>query len=773
MIILYDYTETSFTSNGLGCLNDALKCEVTEELNGNYELEMDYPVNGIHYSDITLRRIILAKPNSYDREQPFRIYSISKPINGVVTINAEHISYDMSGFPVKGAVENYAWYVNDVFEHIRNNSVYTCPFTFSTDITEEKKEIDLSKPRSIRSYLGTDDGLLSLFGGEWEFDRYNATLHKERGANRGVSIEYGKNLIDLTQEEKCSEMYTAVYPFYYQEDDGLQYLGENVVPIFPSSYKKALTLDLTSEFEEMPTQDELRTKTNEYIEKNKLSEPTVSLTVSFIKNPEVIEALQDVRLGDTVGVKFVKIGVDTTSRCITYSFNAITEQYNSIELGEPTETIVDTVSQTSKQASDTSQALDDEVDRATESEQLILEEVDTVEKTLRSEITSGDGALQSQITQTAGEISAEVSRATSAESAITGQLSLKIDKDDDGTIVSLINGSANKINFTASNMFTVDAPNIKIDATGNVTVGGKIVSNTQLYLSYNFTALSKSSEVNVLAVGAGEYTTDYISDYNWMRATTLSTGLTYPVLKIGSGACIIQAEKEFQATTLYANRGFFDDIVIKFETDSTYGSGRIYSCYGATGRNYGIASTGWVRSWVNGQGFSTTSGITVNSSGTTTGKAGSYTSNLYLNVSSAGTYEIVQGRNVLLSDRRKKECITDARDISDAYMRLKPVHFKFREDTDGTDEHWHYGFIAQDVKEAFDMAGIDTYGEALVGCDTEKDEWLLDKEELHAMHTQMIQKQQKEIEQLTIEMSILKQQVEVLQNVILSKNNQS
>ena len=488
MIILYDYTETSFTSNGLGCLNDALKCEVTEELNGNYELEMEYPVNGIHYSDITLRRIILAKPNSYDREQPFRIYSISKPINGVVTINAEHISYDMSGFPVKGAIENYAWYVNDVFEHIRNNSVYTCPFTFSTDITEEKKEIDLSKPRSVRSYLGTDDGLLSLFGGEWEFDRYNATLHKERGANRGVSIEYGKNLIDLTQEEKCSEMYTAVYPFYYQEDDGLQYLDDDVVQIFESSYKKVLTLDLTSEFEEMPTQDELKEKTNEYIEENKLSEPAVSLTVSFIKNPEVIEALQDVRLGDTVGVRFVKIGVDTTSRCITYSFNAITEQYNSIELGEPTETIVDTVSQTSKQASDTSQALDDEVDRATESEQLILEEVDTVEKTLRSEITSGDGALQSQITQTASEISAEVSRATTAEGVITGQLSLKIDKDDDGTIISLINGSANKINFTASNMFTVDSPNFTIDSSGNVAMTGKITADSGRIGGLNITS---------------------------------------------------------------------------------------------------------------------------------------------------------------------------------------------------------------------------------------------------------------------------------------------
>ena len=235
MIILYEYTETAFTNNGLGCLNDATSCVVSETLNGEYELEMEYPVNGIHYSDIHLRRIIFAKPNSYDRAQPFRIYSISKPIGGLVTVNAEHISYDMSGLPVRGAIEHYAWYVKDVFDHIKNNSVYPCPFTFSSDITEEKKEISLSKPRSVKAFLGTDEGLLSLFGGEWEFDRYNAILHKERGQNRGVSIEYGKNLTDVTQDEACSEMYTAVYPYYYQEDDGLQRLDEDVVKILDTT----------------------------------------------------------------------------------------------------------------------------------------------------------------------------------------------------------------------------------------------------------------------------------------------------------------------------------------------------------------------------------------------------------------------------------------------------------------------------------------------------------------------------------------------------------
>ena len=427
MIILYEYTETAFTNNGLGCLNDATSCVVSETLNGEYELEMEYPVNGIHYSDIQLRRIIFAKPNSYDRAQPFRIYSISKPIGGLVTVNAEHISYDMSGLPVRGAIEHYAWYVKDVFDHIKNNSVYPCPFTFSSDITEEKKAISLSKPRSVKAFLGTDEGLLSLFGGEWEFDRYNAILHKERGQNRGVSIEYGKNLTDVTQDEACSEMYTAVYPYYYQEDDGLQRLDEDVVKILDTSYNNVCVLDLTSEFDEMPTQDQLRAKTQEYIKDNKLGEPKVSLKVSFIKNPEVIEALQDVRLGDTVGVKFIKIGVNTTSRCINYEFNVLTEQYNSIGLGEPTKTIVDTMTSTSSRIdaansaiddtqndlNDTKDDLTDEIDRATGAEGALSTRITKTEEGLETEVTRAQGAensLGSMITQTAESITAEVSK---------------------------------------------------------------------------------------------------------------------------------------------------------------------------------------------------------------------------------------------------------------------------------------------------------------------------------------------------------------------------
>lgn len=80
-------------------LRDAISCTVTEERNGAFELEMVYPITGQHYSSLALRGLILAKPNPYGEAQYFRIYKISRPINGQVTVNAQHISYDLSGIP--------------------------------------------------------------------------------------------------------------------------------------------------------------------------------------------------------------------------------------------------------------------------------------------------------------------------------------------------------------------------------------------------------------------------------------------------------------------------------------------------------------------------------------------------------------------------------------------------------------------------------------------------------------------------------------------------
>ena len=97
--ILYDESTTDFTTNGIGALADAISCKVTEERNGAFELSMVYPVSGIHFDEI--RYSCQIKVDLVNSTQVFRIYSITKPMNGLVVIDAEHLSYQLSYIAVR------------------------------------------------------------------------------------------------------------------------------------------------------------------------------------------------------------------------------------------------------------------------------------------------------------------------------------------------------------------------------------------------------------------------------------------------------------------------------------------------------------------------------------------------------------------------------------------------------------------------------------------------------------------------------------------------
>ena len=326
MITLHESTETSFTTNGLGTLSDAITCEVTEERNGEFELEMEYPVTGIRYKELQLRRIIMAKPNPYSDLQPFRIYAITKPINGIVTVNAEHISYDMSGYPVSAFAADT---VQNAFINMKSASAVNCPFSFSTDKTTTAN-MTVLKPSSMRSLLGGVDGsILDVYGGDYEFDKFNVKLWNKRGADRGVSIRYGKNLTDLKQEENCSSVYTGVYPFWYSEQEGLMQLNEKIVKASGTyNFTRIYPLDLSQEWQEKPTQEQLRTRANYYMKVNNIGVPAVSLTVSFTQLSQSSEyakyaLLEDVHLCDTVSVEFPELNVSATAKCIKTIYDVI------------------------------------------------------------------------------------------------------------------------------------------------------------------------------------------------------------------------------------------------------------------------------------------------------------------------------------------------------------------------------------------------------------------------------------------------------------------
>ncbi len=369
---LYDGS-TGFNGNGIGALPDCVSCTVTEQRNGSFELALEYPVDGLHYESLRQRALVRAKPNPFAEEQYFRIYKISRPMNGIVTVYARHISYDLSGVPVAPCSANSA---STALAALRDAAAVPCDFTLWTDKSTQA-DFAVTKPRSMRSALGGADGsILEVYGGEFEWDNTTVKLHSSRGQDRGVSIRYGKNLLDVKQEENCAELYTGIYPYYADSEGAITLLPEKIVNA-PGTYDftRVLTVDLSTEFEDTPSAEELREAAEKYIETNRIGVPAVSLTVSFAQLEQTEEyknlaLLERVGLCDTVHVRFERLGVQADAKVITTTYNVLQDRYASVELGDAKTTLADTVSgiaQDTQQAVDkTKSALEKAIDRATQ-----------------------------------------------------------------------------------------------------------------------------------------------------------------------------------------------------------------------------------------------------------------------------------------------------------------------------------------------------------------------------------------------------------------------
>lgn len=343
--VLYTADETAFDSNGIGMLADAVDCTVIEG-SGKFELELKYPVKGLRFRNIKKRTIIMANPDPVRDPQPFRVYRVTKAMGGVVTVYARHLAYDNIDITCSPfSAENAA----SALQAIKQNAVTDCPFTFWTDVGTAAP-MSVTTPQQIWTLMGSGEGcILNLYGGEYEFDRYMIRLWSRRGADRGVSIRYGKNLTSLEQDENIANCYTAVHPYWANSDGLCVELPEKIVKADGNfGYIRIMPLDLSQEWEEAPTEVQLRAKALAYIAANNIGVPAVSWKVQFVQLEQTQEykgkALLDrVQYGDTVSVHYEDLGVDATARVNEVRYKPIPERYDSVTLGDVKATLADTI----------------------------------------------------------------------------------------------------------------------------------------------------------------------------------------------------------------------------------------------------------------------------------------------------------------------------------------------------------------------------------------------------------------------------------------------
>ena len=377
--ILYKKGASNYSNNGIGHLKDAISCKVTEERHGDYLLTLQYPISGAWYSDIVEGAVVKAKANETSELQLFRIYKSSKPMKGVVTFYGEHISYDLKGLPLcalsmRGTTPGAALTAGF------SASVLSHGFTAWSDITT-LNNINITKPRSLRNFCGGEAGsVLSVWGGEFEFDNFVVKLHKHRGANNGVVINYGKNLTDAKQERNISDCYTHFCPYAIKKTETRNAAGEvtetseetitlsdGVIELVnPENigHKKAYTLDISDKFADGEEMNEanLRAHAEEYIASHKLGVPKVNITLSFVQiwdSPEYskIAVFERVALCDTVTVRFSDLGIDAEAKVIKTEYDTLEERFSKIEVGDAKSTLADTVTSIEESITDAKKSL--------------------------------------------------------------------------------------------------------------------------------------------------------------------------------------------------------------------------------------------------------------------------------------------------------------------------------------------------------------------------------------------------------------------------------
>lgn len=727
--ILYNKNEKSFTSNGIGRLSDVISCIVTEVKNGEYSLEMTYPATGKYFDQLAEEKIIYAKPNDGDGSQPFSIFRISKPINGVVTINANHISYLLNKMIVMPFTADTC---QEALSCIASNAVGGTSFTFWTDKSVIAR-FNNDTPRAARGLLGGEEGsILQTYGrGEYEFDHFQVRLHVNRGTDRGVTMRYGKNITNLENVIDMSNVYTGIVPYWKSEDDILtlpeKVLWSNYTGAY--AYRLAKDVDFSSEWQDKPTAAQLRQRAQKYLNDNEGWILPQNVTVSFVHLADTeeykdIAPMERVRLCDTVTIIDTPLGVNIKATVIKTVYNTLLERYESVEIGEARpnlKTVIEEqikepiIAQTSTRMQQAIKYATDLItgvkggyliintdDDGTPTELLIMNNPDKnlatqvlrinmngigFGKSYKGPFTTAwtlDGHFVANYIDT-GTLNADLIRtgilralnnSRNFWNMLTGEFHLRSDNATTG--IDYQNGVLN-INASAIRSGTLDA------SVANITnINASNIKSGSMSANYISGGTIDASKVNVANINASNIKTGTLSA-NLVRSGVLQSNNNRVYFDLNNSrlVCVSTDGRQtstFSDGTLHARASGYRDIQIQ-----VYSS--ILNQLTLNGPLY-ANSTALFNSTVHAEG-NITSGAGIQAYGNINAGMDMSAQNLHL-AQKGYAQEFVNQ-----SDRnRKKDIVTLSLDKAKEFiMRLVPKKYKYK-----SGGNIHHGFIAQDIK---------------------------------------------------------------------------
>ena len=334
--ILYEKDETGFDNNGLGRLRDMISCVVTEERNGIYECDFEYPMTAEDFDQIRIGRIIGVTHDESDDIQPFDIVSYERPINGIVKFHCTHISYRQSYLTVAGSsIQSLA----DAFALLETAEPDN-PFSYQTDkSTVAYMSGADGTPKTVRSLLGgTEGSILDTYGGEYEWNKWAVILHNQRGVQRDFKIRYGVNMTEYNEDTDSEGTYQSVIPFW--TDGTTTIIGDKQTgsQSTVTGRDETVPLDVTDKFEEQPTKAQVEAMGLSVLNSKNTALPTQNIHVEFVRLQDIgyegLGSLLQCKLCDTISVIFPDYGQEGDFKIVKTTWDVLKDRYDSMELGD-------------------------------------------------------------------------------------------------------------------------------------------------------------------------------------------------------------------------------------------------------------------------------------------------------------------------------------------------------------------------------------------------------------------------------------------------------
>lgn len=396
-LILHDKNETKWNSLGYGPLTNVIEPKVTRARNGEYTLEFRYPMFSPLFDKIEKGNWVVAdagvKQNTL--AQRFEIQKVTKPMDGIVSVYAEHYRYQLLRSVLKKGTKKKG-NVNDLMRFLLENSEPKMDFTVKSVLRDTELEMDLSDPfvfpSTMDAFGGTAGSILDKFGGEYVFDNNVISLPNEAGEHTKVVVAYGKNLTDINQEESIENTFTTIYPWAKIKEEGSD--EEKIITVdgnfvdgeYVDNYRERRIEAVDFSQRNPKNKAELLTMARQYVISNKIGVPKVSIKASFVDLSSnamggTKKYIDSVDLCDYIHVYFKDLKISTEAQIIKTVYRPDLERFESVELGDARTNLGDVITD---KVDEVDKKLDDYINGATNDWMGMKEDIDNFNDVLNN-----------------------------------------------------------------------------------------------------------------------------------------------------------------------------------------------------------------------------------------------------------------------------------------------------------------------------------------------------------------------------------------------------